>query len=196
MKFSLNNIPLQKTKFLLAGIGTVSFLVVIIILAFKISGPSIPQPPPEPPPPPGADQQIKVFHYVSTDAQGAKQWELKADKVNYFHENKMAGFEQVHITFYSRKQDGRVFTIRSDTGLLNTETQDFELTGNVVGTTSDGYKFRTESLNYTADKHQARTDKKVFLEGEEFDLEGIGMVMNLQEEKFHLLKNVVAKGKK
>ena len=152
------------------------------------------KPPPVPKNPQGADILINNFHYTSTNDQGVKEWELKANTASYFQDKKTAGFEKVNVIFYSR--EGRIFTVQGDQGTLNTEAKDFKLSGNVVGTSSDGYKFRTESLTYTADNNEARTDKKVFLESPQFNLEGMGMVLDIKNQKLFLLKNVMAKGTK
>jgi len=180
----------------LAGIGVASFLGIIIVLTLTLSEKKTPKPPPVPENPQGADIIINNFEYTSTNAQGVKEWKLKSDTASYFQGNKMVGFEKVNATFYSK--EGRTFTVMADKGILNTEAKDFELSGNVVGTSSDGYKFRTETLTYTGDKNQARTDKKVYLESPQFKLEGTGMVLDVKEQKLFLVKNVkaqVTKGK-
>ena len=143
---------------------------------------------------PNADMQLHKIHYTSTNEQGEKEWELDATTANYFKDKKLAEFHDVSIIFYSKK--GKTFTLRGDTGSLNTETKDVYLSGNVVGTSSDGYQFRTETLTYKANKHRAKTDRKVVLEGPQFNLEGRGMVMDLEKEKVFLLKDVRAREKK
>jgi LPS export ABC transporter protein LptC len=196
LKFIPNKIAFKKAKRFLAGIGVASFLGIIIVLTLTLSEKKTPKPPPVPENPQGADIIINNFEYTSTNAQGVKEWKLKSDTASYFQGNKMVGFEKVNATFYSK--EGRTFTVMADKGILNTEAKDFELSGNVVGTSSDGYKFRTETLTYTGDKNQARTDKKVYLESPQFKLEGTGMVLDVKEQKLFLVKNVkaqVTKGK-
>ena len=153
-------------------------VLVTLILNFSILKETVPVP--EIPEKKGdADMHLDKIHYTSTNDQGVKEWELTASTANYFKDNNVAEFEDVDIIFYSDK--GRIFTIRGDTGILNTETRDFELSGNVIGTSSDGYQVQTEFLSYDADKQQARTDKKVLLESAQFNLEGWGMVMDLEK---------------
>jgi len=183
----------KKVKFFLAIIGIVSFLGIIIVLILTMREKN-PPPPPVPENPQGADVVIDNFNYTSTNEQGVVEWQLKADKASYFQDKKMVSFKGVHATFYSK--EGRTFTIQGDTGILNTEAKDFELSGNVTGTSSDGYKFRTELLKYIAEKNQARTDGKVFLESPQFQLEGTGMILDVKEQKLFLVKNVKAKAKK
>ena len=140
--------------------------------------------------PQGADIIINNFEYTSTNTQGVTEWKLKSETASYFQDNKTVGFNKVNATFFSK--EGRTFSVQADKGTLNTEDKDFELSGNVVGTSSDGYTFRTETLNYTADKNQARTNQKVYLESPQFKLEGTGMVLDVKEQKLFLVKDVQA----
>lgn len=190
MKF----ISFKKTKRFLVGIGAASFLGIIIVLTLTLSEKAPPKPPPVPENPQGADIIINNFEYTSTNAQGVKEWKLKSDTASYFQDNKMVGFKKVNATFYSK--EGRNFTVKADKGTLNTATKNFELSGNVAGTSSDGYTFRTETLTYTADKNQARTNKKVYLESPQFKLEGTGMVLDVKEQKLFLANNVTAQATK
>jgi LPS export ABC transporter protein LptC len=194
VKFIPNKIAFKRSKRFLAGIGVASFLGIIIVLTLTLSEKETPKPPPVPENPQGADIIINNFEYTSTNAQGVKEWKLKSDTASYFQGNKMVGFKKVNATFYSK--EGRTFTVRADKGALNTEAKDFELSGNVVGTSSDGYTFRTETLTYTADKNQARTNMKVYLESPQFKLEGTGMVLDVKEQKLFLVKNVKAQATK
>lgn len=174
----------------MAGIGVASFLGIIIVLTLTLSEKQPPKLPPVPENPQGADIIINNFEYTSTNAQGMKEWKLKSDTASYFQDNKVMQFKKVNATFYAK--EGRTFTVQGDRGTFNTASKDFELSGNVVGTSSDGYIFRTEMLTYTADKNQARTNKKVYLENPQFKLEGTGMVLDVKEQKVFLANHVTA----
>jgi LPS export ABC transporter protein LptC len=195
VKIKGSKFSLSRAKFYLAGIGIAALLWVIVTLIFNfltvedvVPTPEIPEKSNE------ADIQLQKIHYTSTNDKGVKEWELKALSANYFQDKDLIEFEDVKVIYYSEK--GKVFTLRGDNGLLNIKTKDIQLSGNVIGTSNDGYRFRTESLVYKADKHQAKTDDKVFLEGPYFDLEGWGMIMDVEKEKVSLLNDVRAKEKK
>jgi len=188
-------IPLSKTKLYLAGIGIAAFLGVIATLTFNFYLskettylPVIPENRRD------ADMEFQKIHYTSTNEKGVKEWELTALSVNYFQDEKVAEFEDVDITFYS--QEGRTFTLHGDSGVFNTETRDIQLSGNVIGTLNDGSRFRTESLCYKAKSKTAKTDDRVLYEGPQFDLEGQGMIMDLEKEKIVFLNDVRAQEKK
>lgn len=194
VKLSIKRIPLQRAKLYFAGAGIAALLGVFASLLLNsylaketIPVPEIPEGTQD------ADMHLNKIHYTSTNKEGVKEWELKALAANYFKDKNLAEFEGVDIIFYSEK--GRTFSLRGDHGLLNTETKDMQLSGKVIGTSSDGYQFKTEFLTYEADKRQAKTDRKVYLEAPQFNLEGLGMVMDLKKEKMVLLNDVRAQAK-
>lgn len=183
---------LHRVKLALALVAVVGFLGVVSALGVRIfSTKDAPPVPARTENPPDANHVFREIHYTSTNEQGVTEWELQALKADFFQDQSVAGFNKVEVTFYS--QEGRVFTLRGDTGTLNTETRDFQLSGNVVGTTSDGYRFHTETIWYEASKRQVRSDDKVRLESPQLILEGQGMVMDLDQQKVSLSKNVVAR---
>jgi len=191
----MQRISLAKAKFYLAGLGIIAFLGVIISLTFHffvsnetITIPELPKNTKD------ADMHFQEVHYTSTSEQGFKEWELKAISANYYKGENLAEFDDVKITFFSK--DGQVYSVRGDSGLLNTESMDIKLSGNIVGKSNDGYRFRTTTLNYKSKTKKAQTDDKVFLTGPQFDLEGSGMVMDLEKKKIFLLNDVKAQGKK
>ena len=191
----ITKISLAKAKFYLAGIGIIAFLGVVISLTFNfflpnevVITPEIPENSRD------ADMQFQEIHYTSTNEQGFKEWELKAVAANYYQEKKLAEFDNVNITFFSK--EGEVYSVRGDSGILNTESMDIQLSGNIVGKSNDGYRFRTTTLTYKSNTSKAKTDDKVFLEGPQFNLEGRGMIMDLEKKKVFLLNDVKAQGKK
>jgi LPS export ABC transporter protein LptC len=189
------SIALPRTRAYIAGIGIAAFLGVIIVLTLNLSLPRGRIPEPElPASAKNADMQFQKIHYTSTNDQGIKEWELTATTANYFRDKKLAEFENVDVTFYYKQ--GRVFTLRGDIGRLNMGTKDITLTGNVIGTSNDGYRFQTQSLVYNAQKRQAQTDDKALVEGPQFNLEGTGMIVDIEKEKVFLLSEVRARGKK
>lgn len=195
VKATMKKISRRRAKFYFAGMGIAALLGVLVALILNFSILEEPAPVPEVLEKKGdADMHLDKIHYTSTNDQGIKEWELKASTANYFKDNNLAEFEDVDVVFYSEEKG--TFTVRGDTGILNTETKDIELSGNVIGTSSDGYRFQTESLSYEADKRLARTEKKVHLDSPQFNLVGWGMVMDLEKEKVFLLNDVRAQAKK
>lgn len=101
-------------------------------------------------PPAGSsfDQKATVsldrVDHTATKA-GIKQWSLKAATVNYYQDDNLALLDELTVVMFS---EGRPpTTLTSDTGKMNTETNDISAFGHVV-VTNGPYTLTTETLHY------------------------------------------------
>ncbi len=78
--------------------------------------------------PSGADIEIENFKIIHENS-GRKEWELKAKLAQINHSQKSTNMKGVKVEY--SKQNNQKFWVSADSGHLNTETQDFELMGNV-----------------------------------------------------------------
>ncbi|MBI5892929.1 MAG: LPS export ABC transporter periplasmic protein LptC [Deltaproteobacteria bacterium] len=136
-----------------------------------------------------ADVVVNNVHYTE-DKDGNKQWELEALKAQYFKEGDVTIFENVNLTLYAK--NGKVYVIKGKNGKLMNETKDVEVNGNVTVTSEDGYKLNTESLKYAASGKQITTNDKVSLTGPRMDVDGIGLLIDMNKETVSVLKNARA----
>jgi LPS export ABC transporter protein LptC len=139
--------------------------------------------PTEPPPPtapgPQASLTLNGFHVTET-AGDATRWDLRAAQGHYFEDQQRTVLRDVEVTFYTR--DGRTLTLRGDAGELQTDTKDISLTGNVIATSSDGYRVTTGALDYTNRDRMVRGDGPVDLKGEAVDVSGVGVAIHVERQ--------------
>jgi len=133
-----------------------------------------------------ADLCLKEIHYVETKGNG-KEWELRAKCAEHFLRDDITLLHDMKVTFFA--DDGRVIIMRGDKGSVK-KRKDIEVTGNVVITSSDGYRIVTESLRYDGVKRQISTEDPVVIERQGMRLRGVGVLVDLGEEKLYLQKNV------
>ncbi len=187
-------LSLPHTKVLLLVIALVAFVAVAVALLGRFVPEEAPEPRQEAPATQNeADSVLKNMVYTSTDDHGVTQWELTAETATHYEAQSLIQFERLKIIFFTK--GGHTYSVGAEKGTVNTETQDFTISGSVTGTSDDGILFRTDSLSYTADTREARTEDRVFLESPEFNLEGRGMVLELEREMVYLLHDVRALGK-
>ncbi len=141
-----------------------------------------------------ADSRMEDIHYTQTNEEGFKEWEFEATTVNYFGETNLTMFKDIRATFFSK--DGKVFTLRGDRGKWYMISKNMEISGNILGTSSDGYEFRTSTLSYDSQKRKILSTERVKLTYQGFELEGKGMAVDIDEGKISLLNNVKAKVKR
>ncbi len=134
-----------------------------------------------------ADVVVNNVNYTE-DKDGKKQWELEALKAQYFKEGDLTIFENVNLTVYAK--NGKTYVVKGKSGKLMNETRDVEINGNVTVTSEDGYKLNTESLKYAADKKQITTNDRVLFTGPKMDVEGTGLLIDINKETVSILKNV------
>lgn len=132
----------------------------------------------------GADQRLEKIHFVE-EKQGKKIWELEAKTLHQYQEENLLLLKEVKVVYYAK--DGRFFTLIGDEGKVHQSSKDMELVGNVLLTSNDGYRLKTQSLSYQHSNKQVRTSDPIELEGELIHLTGKGMLVNMEAKTFKVL---------
>lgn len=144
--------------------------------------------PPAPVVPDGRqNQMLKEIHFVE-DKHGQKTWELRAKSVQVYQDENISVLEDVKVTYYAK--EGRTFFLTSKTGKVNQQSKDVDLEGDVVLTTSDGYKLRTQSASYRDSEKMIRSSDPVDIEGDQVHITGKGMLVDVENKTFKILKEV------
>ncbi len=97
-----------------------------------------------------ANISIGKVHHIST-RNGIKEWILDARTAKVVNSEKKILLEEIDVIFFMK--DGKKVYLKSEHGILKTDTNDIECKGNVVITFED-YKLETDILNYD---HNRRT---------------------------------------
>lgn len=135
------------------------------------------------------DLKIEGVH-LTRAAEGKTEWELKARSANYFKEEGVTRLERPEVLFYGNG-DKRI-ELTGDKGEVFNNSNDLSVSGNVKVVTSDGYTFNTEFLRYLSGKKIVTTESRVFLKGKGIDVEGVGMMADVEKERIFLKSHVKA----
>jgi LPS export ABC transporter protein LptC len=111
---------------------------------------------------------------------GIKEWNLEASSVNYMVNKNQAVFQELFITFYL-KDKSQVY-LTANKGILNTDSNDMEIFGNVV-VKSATYRLKTENLFYRHNRRIIFSKVPVTVTGAAFDLAADSMSLNLNTNK-------------
>jgi len=95
-----------------------------------------------------ADLAIESFEQTATK-NGVKEWHLKAKSAQYSKNQHEAVLNDLFVTFYF--PDGRQARLTADQGTINTNSNDLEVSGNVVAHNGD-YQLKTETMHYLHDQ--------------------------------------------
>ncbi len=135
----------------------------------------------------GADMRLEKIRFVE-DKHGRKTWELEAKSVQQYQDQNTMMLEDVKVTFYTK--EGRSFILTGKQGKINQTSKDMELVGDVVLSSSDGYRLKTHSLIYHHTERKVTTSDPVELEGAEIRLVGRGMFVDMEGRIFRVLSQV------
>jgi LPS export ABC transporter protein LptC len=184
---------MKKIRYILLAAASLTFILVMVALVrnFLIPRDSKPL---ENLPPQGVSMQIGSIHYEQTNQDGFREWELDAQSAQYFRDKNKIVLQSIEVTFFSNK--GKVYKLTAERGELYTDSKDIKVFGDIVAITDEGYRIQTNSFHYNAEERKIFTDDEVTLSSEEMVMNGKGMVVDLDEERLYILKEVRALEKK
>ena len=156
--------PKKLKMFLLATIFVTLGGVIWIYIGFQQDS-TVSEPMPESVEP-DATLSIGKIHHTAT-RKGKKEWSLEAASANYIGETSQMVLEDLKVTFFL--DDESEMTLTADKGNLNTDSNDIEVSGNVVVINRE-YKLLTEGLNYAHDKRLLYSTTPVTISGPEAHL--------------------------
>jgi LPS export ABC transporter protein LptC len=135
----------------------------------------------------GADVRLEKIRFVE-DKHGKKTWELEAKSIQQYQDKNFMELEDVKVTIYM--EGGRTVTISGNKGKVNQDSKDMELVGDVLLTSSDGYRLKTHSVSYHHSEKKVTTSDLVEIEGKEIQLVGRGMLVDMQAKVLKVLNQV------
>jgi LPS export ABC transporter protein LptC len=112
---------------------------------------------------------------------GVKLWELKAEAVEYQKDSNLVSFKKVTLIYFPK--DNKPITLVGNVGKLDTRSKNVSIAGEVLISSPEGYELRVPSLEYVDERKEVQTDGLVTLNGPHLNLEGQGMIMNLESQK-------------
>ncbi|MFH1073999.1 MAG: LPS export ABC transporter periplasmic protein LptC [Candidatus Firestonebacteria bacterium] len=128
---------------------------------------------------------MRGFHMVQTEL-GIKKYEIDAAAASINPKEKRIRFFNVKTRYYDK--DKEIANLKSDTGVIQTDTNDIDVKGNVVMTTMDGSTLETSSLTWYSARSKLETNEYVKIVRGGNIMEGVGMESDLMLENVTLKK--------
>ncbi|CAB1078348.1 hypothetical protein D1AOALGA4SA_6098 [Olavius algarvensis Delta 1 endosymbiont] len=136
----------------------------------------------------GANLSLGKIRQTAT-RDGKKEWSLEAGSAHYMEDEKKAVLKDLSITYYL--ENDREVYLNSDQGILNTDTNDIEFSGNVVIRNED-YRLTTEKLSYEHERRFIFTDVPVNISGRDAELSANSATFDMKANKIVLTGNVAS----
>lgn len=136
--------------------------------------------------PKGVDVAIEKIHQASIK-DGMKEWVLDADSVQYIETTKQALLKNIVATFYLK--NGKEIYLKANEGILQTDTKNIEVKGNVIVISHD-LRLETEKVNYYHERRLLSSETPVKMMGEQMDLTANSMTVDLNSNQTTFQGNV------
>ncbi len=132
--------------------------------------------------------KVSGIHYSRT-REGRTEWVLDADSAASFTGADELLFNSVTLVFYG--QDGSTYSLKAATGSFSESTGDVYAKGDVLIESADGaYSLKTQSLKYSSTDRNATTDDRVEILTKDLQIEGEGLIVEIDKEKLFILDDV------
>jgi len=118
---------------------------------------------------------------------GIKEWGLNADSAYYVDEKSEVVLKDISVTFFHK--DGGEIYLKAEHGILNTDSKNIDVKGNVVVET-DGYMMTGTELFYDNNNRIIYSKKPVKITESAFDLTAASMYVYLKTNRVNLKGNV------
>jgi LPS export ABC transporter protein LptC len=136
----------------------------------------------------GANLSLGKIRQTAT-REGKKEWSLEADSANYMEAENKVDLTNLSVVYYL--EDNREVYLKADRGILQTDTNDIEFSGNVV-IRNEAYHLKTEHLMYEHEQRTIFCDQSIRIWGQDAELTAESAQYDLNTDKIELKGNVVA----
>jgi len=136
----------------------------------------------------GANLSLGKIRQTAT-RDGKKEWSLEADSANYMEAENKVDLKNLSVVYFL--EDNREVYLKADQGILLTDTNDIEFSGNVV-IRNEEYRMKTEHLNYEHGQRIIICDQSIRILGQGAELTAESAKYDLTADKIVLEGNVVA----
>ena len=135
------------------------------------------------------DLKIEGVHLTRAVA-GKMEWELRARSADFFKEEGVTRLDAPKVIFFGNGD--KKIELTGSKGEVFNNSNDLAVSGDVRIVSSDGYTLRSDFLRYYSEKKIVTTESKVFMKGKGIDMEGVGMVADIERERIFVKKGVKA----
>lgn len=136
----------------------------------------------------GANLSLGKIRQTAT-RDGKKEWSLEADSANYMEAENKVDLKNLSVIYFL--EDNREVYLEADRGILQTDTNDIEFSGNVV-IRNEAYRMQTDHLNYEHGRRIIICDQSIRISGQGAELTAESAKYDLNADKIVLKGNVVA----
>ncbi len=138
--------------------------------------------------PQNVELALDDIHYAQTE-NGETRWTLTSEGARYVRTTELVELTGVDLTFYSTGTAGEV-RLQADRGQFQEQTRQLDVYGNVMVTSAQSDVLTTQWLHYDDQTRRLSTPEPFEYTGQGMRLRGVGMRMDLDEERLVVERDV------
>ena len=138
---------------------------------------------------PTAGSQMRGITLIEQTDQSTA-WEIVARQAEVDNQKRRAVAHDVRAQLF--QDDAALMALEANRSIVQRDSGDINMQGNVRVNNEDGYTMTTETLDWHAKTRQLRTQETVEIEGPSVRITGAGLRSEVDEQRFHLEHNVHA----
>lgn len=174
---------LFKSRNLLLLLAVVIAAVLAAVVMQRYQGP-VAVPVMAPALPVGVDLALQEIRYTHTDG-GVARWRLVASRAEHQTEAKVMLVSDLELTFFD-EQGAEQMSLKARNGQVSSDYSAIEVHGDVELIHRNGYTLRTNSLSYRQADGMIRTDDPVQLNGRDVTMNGVGLRVDLANQRLQV----------
>lgn len=137
----------------------------------------------------GIDVSIDSLHLIEEEG-GKRQWELNASKAEVINSKGITLLKDIQMVFFQKNREN--LSLSADTGIIQNDTKNIELSGNIKVSSKQGYRLNTNNLKWTSEHRIIQTDDEIKISGKNLTITGKGMTINIDAEIVEIWSGVKA----
>lgn len=137
---------------------------------------------------PEAGLTIKNFHSSQDDPDEGTSFVLDADEGTYSQDKQRVMLNNFRLKL--ELSNSASMEIKGNRADYDTNSKVINLSGNLQGNSSDGFKIFTEHLTYKQKEGVLKTDEPVRITGPFFSMTGKGLLCYPEKEQFEIISDV------
>jgi len=132
--------------------------------------------------------ELKDVRYTNDNPNKDIKWELEAKKVRFSKDRSLITFFNFHLIVHSK--DKKDFDLIGKKGEYRRNENMLYLKGNLKAIYGNDYTLYTDSLVFNEKTGQGKSEDPVEIKGSFFDIDGIGMYLDIKKKRIKVLSDV------
>ncbi len=137
---------------------------------------------------PSEGLKLKDIHYTHDDPEKQIKWIMDAREVKFSEDKMTIIFHDFQLKI--KPQNGTSLELEGDEGIYSRHSKKIDLTGNLKGSSENGYTIMTDHAVVNEKTGRITSDRRIKITGPFLSVVGKGLTADLGKRRFKVLSDV------